>query len=55
MSASSELTPILIKLWLHITNRRKKQISGIVVLMLMTSVAEVVSIGAVVPFFGSAS
>jgi len=40
------------RLWQHITKKRKSHIGFIVILMLMTSVAEVVSLGAVVPFLG---
>ena len=40
------------RLWGHIANRRKKQLVFIMILMLMASVAEVVSLGAVIPFLG---
>jgi ATP-binding cassette, subfamily B, bacterial PglK len=43
---------LLKRLWRHITARRKKQLSLIMLLILMTSVAEVISIGAVLPFLG---
>ena len=39
-------------LWHHINKRRKKQLAIIMILMLLASIAEVVSIGAVVPFLG---
>jgi len=39
-------------LWHHINKRRKKQLAMIMVLMLLASIAEVVSLGAVVPFLG---
>jgi ATP-binding cassette, subfamily B, bacterial PglK len=37
-------------LWIHITLRRRTQIFLLVLLMFITSIAEVVSIGAVIPF-----
>lgn len=39
-----------INLWTHITSHRRKQIILLVLLMIITSIAEVVSIGAVIPF-----
>jgi ATP-binding cassette, subfamily B, bacterial PglK len=41
------------RLWLQINTKRKKQLGLLIVLMLIASVAEVVSIGAVVPFLGA--
>ena len=46
------LSQLIKRLSLHITSRRKKQIGLLFVLMLLASVAEVVSIGAVIPFLG---
>ena len=46
------MNALLRRLWLHITNKRRKQLGILLVLMLLTSAAEVVSIGAVVPFLG---
>ena len=43
---------LLKRLWQHISSRREKQLVLIMILMLMASVAEVISIGAVVPFLG---
>ena len=43
---------LLRRLWGHITFKRKKQLLLIMLLMLLASFAEVVSIGAVVPFLG---
>ena len=40
------------RLWHHITSHRRKQIGLLFILMLLASVGEVVSIGAVVPFLG---
>ena len=41
------------RLWAHLELRRKKQLSMLLVIMLITSVAEVISIGAVLPFLGA--
>ena len=43
---------LLARIWQQITFRRRKQLMAIIVLTLLASVAEVVSIGAVVPFLG---
>jgi ATP-binding cassette, subfamily B, bacterial PglK len=40
------------KLWKHLNNRRKKQFLLLLTLMILASMMEVVSIGAVVPFLG---
>jgi ATP-binding cassette, subfamily B, bacterial PglK len=41
------------KLWQHLTIRRRKQFLLLLILMILTSIMEVVSIGAVVPFLGA--
>ena len=41
------------RLWSHIAIRRKKQLSFLLVVMIIASFAEVVSIGAVLPFLGA--
>lgn len=41
---------LLNRLWLHIDPRRKRQLVLLLVLMVLTSFAEVISIGAVMPF-----
>ena len=43
-------TELLQLLWLHISNRRRKQFSLLLILMIFGSFAEVISIGAVLPF-----
>ena len=43
---------LLKRLWRQINAKRKKQLGLITVLMLMASISELVSIGAVVPFLG---
>ena len=41
------------KLWSHFSKRRKKQFSFLLVLMLIASFAEVLSLGAVLPFLAA--
>ena len=41
------------KLWQHLTKKRKTQFLLLLILMLLASIMEVVSIGAVVPFLGA--
>jgi ABC-type multidrug transport system fused ATPase/permease subunit len=43
----------IIKLYSHLSVRRKKQLVGLMILMVITSMAEVVSIGSVLPFVGA--
>jgi ABC-type multidrug transport system fused ATPase/permease subunit len=45
-------TKQLALLWGHLQPSRKKQLLGLVLLMIVASIAEVVSIGAVLPFLG---
>ena len=46
-------TPKLLRnLWQHITPNRRKQLALLLVLMVITSITEVISIGAVIPFLG---
>ena len=40
------------QLWMHLSLRRQKQFWLLILLMLLTSLAEVISIGAVIPFLG---
>ena len=40
------------RLWHHITLRRRKQLALLLIVMMLASFAEVVSIGAVLPFLG---
>lgn len=44
--------PLLVRLWGHIEQRQRFQLGGLVILMVLASFAEVVSIGAVLPFLG---
>ncbi len=41
------------KLWQHLTKQRRKQFLLLLILMIVTSIMEIVSIGAVVPFLGA--
>ena len=38
------------KIWLYLSLKRKKQLGFLLILMLLTTIAEVLSIGAVIPF-----
>lgn len=49
----TSLQSLLARLWQHISSRRRKQFSLLLVLMVMASFAEIVSIGAVLPFLGA--
>ena len=46
------LLELLRRLWCHITPRRRMQIGILLVLMILASLAEVISIGAILPFLG---
>ena len=52
MQPSQSTTTLLKRLWHHISLRRRGQFGLILVLMLLTSFAEILSIGAVLPFLG---
>jgi len=41
------------RLWAHLSPRRKKQLEWLLVIMIVTSLAEVISISAVLPFLGA--
>jgi ATP-binding cassette, subfamily B, bacterial PglK len=43
---------ILISLWKHLSSRRQKQAYLLLILMIVTTLAEIVSIGAILPFLG---
>jgi ABC-type multidrug transport system fused ATPase/permease subunit len=47
-----ELINLINRLWRHIEPARRKQLAILTVLMVFTSLAEVVSIGAILPFLG---
>ena len=46
------LLQLLRRLWVHITPMRRGQLGLLFILMILSSFAEVISIGAVVPFLG---
>ncbi len=50
--ASDTLISLLKRLWSHVKPRRRVQFSFLLGLMLLTSVAEIFSLGAVLPFLG---
>ena len=48
-----EILIMIKKLWQHLTKRRRRQFVLLLFLMILSSIAEVISIGAVVPFLGA--
>jgi ABC-type bacteriocin/lantibiotic exporter with double-glycine peptidase domain len=52
MQPTEPITQLLRRLWHHISPQRRSQFGLLLVLMLLTSFAEVLSIGAVLPFLG---
>ena len=50
---NNSLIESLNRLWAHIPSKRKKQFFLLLVMMLLTAVAEVLSIGSVLPFLGA--
>lgn len=46
------LSELLKSLWLHISKKRKLQFAFLILLMIVASLTEVISIGAIVPFLG---
>ena len=48
-----QLTELLGSLWMHISSKRKLQFGFLIILMIISSLAEIFSIGAVVPFLGA--
>lgn len=52
MQPTQPITQLLNRLWHHISRRRQKQFCLLLVLMILTSFAEIISIGAVLPFLG---
>jgi ABC-type multidrug transport system fused ATPase/permease subunit len=51
-TASGSLSDLLIRLWLHLSGRRRRQFLLLIALMLVSAFAEVISLGAVLPFLG---
>jgi ABC-type multidrug transport system fused ATPase/permease subunit len=52
MTEFSTTNALLSRLWHHINPNRKRQLCAVSVLMLLSTAAELVSIGAVIPFLG---
>ncbi|MFA6922267.1 MAG: ABC transporter ATP-binding protein [Gallionella sp.] len=52
MKINQPITQLLSRLWSHIDSRRRIQFGVLLVLMICASFAEVISIGAVLPFLG---
>lgn len=52
MNSSQPISTLLKRLWHHISPRRRGQFGLLLVLMLLASFAEILSIGAVLPFLG---
>jgi len=52
-SDPSSIKVLLVRLWRHISPRRRAQLALLLVLMFIASFAEIVSIGAVLPFLGA--
>jgi ABC-type multidrug transport system fused ATPase/permease subunit len=52
MNLHQPITSLLKRLWQHISPRRRRQFGLLLVLMLLASFAEILSIGAVLPFLG---
>ncbi len=52
MQHQPELLSLLKRLWHQITAKRRRQLGILFILMMLTSLAEVISIGAILPFLG---
>jgi ABC-type bacteriocin/lantibiotic exporter with double-glycine peptidase domain len=52
-SQSASVYLLLTRLWPHISSRRRSQFAAVLILTLVSSFTEVVSIGAVLPFIGA--
>ena len=48
----NRLSVLLVRLWKHITVRRRTQLFGLLAFMVLASFAEVLSLGALIPFLG---
>jgi ATP-binding cassette, subfamily B, bacterial PglK len=51
--SNQSLSQIFQRLWVHINQRRRVQFGLLLLIMIVTSLAEVISIGAVLPFLGA--
>lgn len=52
MNKSESISTLVIRLWKHIGGQRRRQFFVLLVLMLFASLAEILSIGAILPFLG---
>jgi ABC-type multidrug transport system fused ATPase/permease subunit len=52
MHHAQPIAKLVVRLWCHISTRRRRQFCLLLVLMLLASFAEIISIGAVLPFLG---
>ncbi|MDO8291986.1 MAG: ABC transporter ATP-binding protein [Gallionella sp.] len=52
MQPTQPITQLLVRLWHHISLRQRRQFGLLLVLIVLTSFAEIFSIGAVLPFLG---
>ncbi len=53
MQSSQSIAHLLVRLWRHISQRRRVQFGLLLILMVIASFAEILSIGAVLPFLGA--
>lgn len=53
MQPTQPITRLISRLWCHITSRRRRQFGLLLVLMILCSFSEIISIGAVLPFLGA--
>lgn len=53
MQSMSPITELIYRLWHHISSHRRAQFGLLLVLMILCSFAEIISIGAVLPFLGA--
>ena len=52
MNPSNNIIKLLSRLWSHISSRRRMQFGIILILILFAAFAEIISIGAIIPFLG---
>lgn len=52
MDSTKPVTQLLVRLWHHVGSRRRAQFWLLLILMILTAIAEIFSIGAVLPFLG---
>jgi ATP-binding cassette subfamily B protein len=52
---NSSLSALLIRLWSHLNKRRRRQFLAVIGLMLVSAFAEIISLGALIPFLAALS